>query len=471
MTQTVKHFFLFQFICLACFNGAHAQTYKSSNVNLSSNWFDPALISLTQPNDQRYSSVWGYYDGVKNREYGIIGGINGTYFIDVTNPSAPVLADYVKGRRNNCIWREYKNFGKYLYMVSDDGAPNSFQIVDMSYLPDSVSLVYDSDQLFARAHTVYVDGNNLYCGSVKTSDNKRHSMAIYDLTNPIAPQLISKLQDYYPNIDHVHDMYVRNDTIYASCGYDGLYVFKLKQDKSIEMLGSLTVYPFQGYNHSSSLTDDGKILIMTDEVPNALKVKVLDVSDLSDIKVLSTFESNAGATPHNPHVIGNKVVISYYEDGAWIFDITSPEFTSSVGYFDTYPQNGNSFTSSYQGCWGVYPYLPSGNLLASDMQNGLFILNPSVAYSGVKNIENEKQLKVFPMPFKDEFWVELPSNVSSDLEFTLTDLGGKALYKEKVTVGQNFSFKFQIKDNFAPGIYLIHLKGADFNLVGKIIRN
>ncbi|MCF6342877.1 MAG: T9SS type A sorting domain-containing protein [Bacteroidales bacterium] len=30
----------------------------------------------------------------------------------------------------------------------------------------------------------------------------------------------------------------------------------------------------------------------------------------------------------------------------------------------------------YDGCWGAYPFLPSGNILASDMQEGLYILEP-----------------------------------------------------------------------------------------------
>ena len=45
-----------------------------------------------------------------------------------------------------------------------------------------------------------------------------------------------------------------------------------------------------------------------------------------------------------------------------------------VGSYDTYPQgSGNGFN----GCWGVYPFLPSGNLVCSDIDNGLFVLTPT----------------------------------------------------------------------------------------------
>ena len=57
-----------------------------------------------------------------------------------------------------------------------------------------------------------------------------------------------------------------------------------------------------------------------------------------------------------------------------ITDISHPNNPIEVGHYDTYPQgSGNGF----YGCWGVYPYLPSGNILASDMQNGLFVLGPT----------------------------------------------------------------------------------------------
>ena len=42
-----------------------------------------------------------------------------------------------------------------------------------------------------------------------------------------------------------------------------------------------------------------------------------------------------------------------------------------VAFFDTLPAGDNAV---FDGAWSVYPYLPSGNIIASDMSNGLFIL-------------------------------------------------------------------------------------------------
>ena len=78
--------------------------------------------------------------------------------------------------------------------------------------------------------------------------------------------------------------------------------------------------------------------------------------------------------PHNTFVYGNFLVTSYYRDGVVIHDATYPSNLIEVGNYDTAPSmSGDGFN----GCWGVYPYLPSGLIIASDIEEGLFILGPT----------------------------------------------------------------------------------------------
>jgi choice-of-anchor B domain-containing protein len=42
-----------------------------------------------------------------------------------------------------------------------------------------------------------------------------------------------------------------------------------------------------------------------------------------------------------------------------------------VGFFDTYPSNNGA---NFNGAWNVYPYLPSGNIVISDINSGLFVI-------------------------------------------------------------------------------------------------
>jgi hypothetical protein len=72
------------------------------------------------------------------------------------------------------------------------------------------------------------------------------------------------------------------------------------------------------------------------------------------------------------HVRGDFLITSYYSEGVVIHDATYPYNCIKVGQYDTYPTQ----TTGFDGCWGVYPFLPSGTILAADITEGLFILGP-----------------------------------------------------------------------------------------------
>jgi choice-of-anchor B domain-containing protein len=380
-------FILFSGILFIAFK-FQAQTYAASNFTLIG-LSDPE--NTFNPDSQKYSGCWGWYQAAKNKEYAIACSHKGTYWIDISIPSTPTVSAYRAGSKSGCTWREAKSYQNYLYVISDDFGNNSFQIFDMQYLPDSVHKVYDGQNLFERGHTLAIDHDKLYIASATKAGNFS-SMQVYSLTNPISPTLIRRLEQDYPLINHVHDMYVRNDTIYASCGNQGLYIFKLTSTNTFSLLGSLTNYPFSGYNHSSALTPNGQTLVFLDEVPASLPIKVADVSNFSNIQVLATTNQFTNTTPHNPFMVDNQYCfVSSYQDGLQLFDISNPSSPSLAGYFDTHPQSGgnnNTWASSttYDGQWGAYPYFPSGNIFALDRLNGAFILNTQLYQGPLVNV-------------------------------------------------------------------------------------
>lgn len=357
-----------------------AQPYAASNLT---------LISLTDPettvnsDGQKYSGCWGWYQISKNKEYAIACSHQGTYWIDISNPSSPTVSAYQAGKKTDCTWREAKSYQNHLYVISDDFGNNSFQIFDMSYLPDSVHKVYDGTDLFERGHAAWVDQNKLYIASV-TDSIGYSSMNVYSLADPGHPVLLRKLGQDFPFITEVHDMYVRNDTVYASCGYQGLYIFKLTSGNTFSMLGSLSNYPFSGYNHSSALTPNGQTLIFTDEIPVGLPIKIADVSNLGNIQVQATINQFSQTTPHNPFIVNNQYCfVSSYQDGIQLIDISNPATPFLAGYFDTHPQSGGNNNiwlagSEYNGQWGAYPFFPSGVVFALDRLNGVFLLHTSL---------------------------------------------------------------------------------------------
>jgi choice-of-anchor B domain-containing protein len=452
--------------------------YDKQNVSLLSHWFNPAEVAEPQLGI-KYQSVWGWVDtSDNNKEYAIQGSSSGTYIIDVSTPTSPVVKDFIPGRRGNCIWREYKTYSHYLYAISDDASPNSFQIIDLSYLPDSVHVVYDDVTIFERSHTLYIDGDKLYCGSVTLpSAGGYYSMAVYSLTNPELPVLIRTLNQDDPSISFAHDMFVRNDTVYASCGNQGLFIYKLNADSTLSLINSLTSYPDQGYNHSSSLTANGQTLIFCDEVPRNLSVKLINVSDLQNISIESTFKSNEGATAHNPYIIGNnRAVIAYYQDGVQIYNIGNPALPVKTGYFDTDTTDGannnyNISGSAYRGCWGAYVHLPSGIILASDMQNGLFVLDASIAL-GINDHKTtvENKITVFPNPTENSASVSFHLIGPDMLTIEVIDVTGKKLLTKKEYTQAGSSTKMISLEGMPAGMYFLKINGKEINCSQQIIK-
>ncbi len=475
-----KHFFI---SCFSFLNLLSFAQYPSQNITLLSHW--DTTKTIAEPiYDIRYSSVWGWADTVKHREYAIIGSTDGTYFIDVTNPAQPVKRGYVPGPRDSCIWREFKTYKNYLYMSSDDATSawnkNNLQIIDMSYLPDSVHLVYNTDTLIVRSHTIFIDGDKLYGGYVHYNQSQYYAMAIYSLANPIAPTYIRSLDSDYVlsggNI--VHDMYVRNDTVYASCSYDGLHIYEFNPSSpKFTELGSLTGYePGGAYNHSSALTADGKTLIFADEEPANLKVKSVDVTNFSNLTILDKFSSTptTTATPHNPFIRKGKndrCVISYYADGVQIFDITNPSIVTRTGYFISSPGGCSACPNqNYFSCWGVYIDLPSGIILASDMQHGLFVLDASAAMNGVNEIANEISADVYPNPFTNNFQINFSLPSAEKFSYELSDLNGKIILKKEISLPSGKNSVSIDGKNLSEGEYMLTIKGEKSSLTKKLIK-
>ncbi len=431
--------------------------FTSQNISLHARWFDSTVVQ--EPTFHiKYNSVWGWKNTTQNKEYAILGSSGGTFFIDVSNPSNPVKCDFVPGRRGNCIWREYKTYSHYAYLVSDDSPPNSLQIVDLNYLPDSVHVVYDSDQLFRTSHTVFVDGSRLYCGYNRTL-NATYSMAVYDLAaNPESPVLLRTLNQDDPNINLVHDMFVRNDTVYASCGYQGLYVYKFTGTNFVS-LGSLTNYPSSGYNHSSTLFPGSTKMVFCDEVPTGLPAKVVDVANPSNIGTPITFESSPTATPHNPYMMANdKVVIAYYQDGLQIFDVSNVNAVTQTGFYDTNPNDCPTCPNpSYSGCWGAYVDLPSGIILASDMQNGLFILNADSALGILNATLETNEFAIYPNPVQDKLTFQFKEVSIKNAQIQIYNLGGKLILDQVLNAATSNEKVVLETENLNPGLYFLRV--------------
>ncbi|MCB0729037.1 MAG: choice-of-anchor B family protein [Ignavibacteriae bacterium] len=412
-----------------------------------------------------YSALWGYAapDG---REYAILGCPTGTAFIDVTDSANIHEVDYLPGLTSS--WREMKTYSHYAYIVSE--ATNSkLQIVDLQYLPDSVHLVQTWGYTgYTKTHSISQFGNYIYLNGGNASANG--GIQVLDVSDPENPVKLGAWTTLY-----VHDCRVDNDTIYAANINNGKVSIINATNKSA--LSTVTTFNnlVGAGPHNTALSQDKKRLFVTDEIGSApYLLKVWNITDRSNPVYVTSWQPTGITTAivHNIETYGNFGVIAHYTAGVRVINIADPDNPTEVAWYDTYPSNNNE---SYNGCWGVY-MLPSGKIIASDRQTGLYVLKTNFPLTGVSNEvsnivpENYTLEQNFPNPF----------NPSTNLEFGIPELGYVSLKvynasgKEVSTLVNevkqpgNYSVKFN-GANLTSGIYFYTIKAGEFSSTKKML--
>lgn len=358
-----------------------------------------------------WKDIMGWYDTAKNKEYIISANTDSVYFFEISDHQLTKCdVEWGLGSFTN---RDFEVYGHYAYFVADVWSKNKLVVYDLSYLPDSVHEVYSNDTFLSRAHTIFIDtaAKRLYASGIakRESGGNVPSMVILSLENPEEPTLLADVFEPFAKVcDYIHETFVRNDTAYCSCVEQGLTIANVKDPNNIEILSSITPpYPFNGYNHSSSIDPSGKYLVFVDEVPKSLPIKLYDITDIKHPEYLLHFDNNSKATPHNIYWKDNLLYVSYYEDGVVVFDMTNPLRPVVKAHYDTYPDTLSAeHAGDLRGCWGVYPFLPSGRIIASDRSYGLFVLEKDSLSTAQQEIEVQQNIPVYPNPFNEQLSVE-----------------------------------------------------------------
>ncbi len=339
-----------------------------------------AQLNMTYISNLSYdidvNDIWGYAapDGT---EYALVGTVDGLSIVSLADPVNPIEVDFIAGQ--NTTWRDIKTWSTFAYVTNESGG--GLAVVDLTNLPNSTTSYYWTPDVFGEGnlsacHNIFIDefgyGYLAGCnfGPQQPLINGGGNLFVDFFTDPANPVLVGKTPPRYS-----HDAYARDNILYSSDINDGFFTIYDVTDKSnpIELATQATDFNF---THNSWLSDDGNYLFTTDELANA-PIGSYDVSDLNNIKELDLFVPSEtlgeGVIPHNVHVWGDWLIISYYTDGCIIVDASRPDNLVEVGNFDTYIPESTGFF----GAWGAYPFLPSGLVLVSDIENGLYVLEPN----------------------------------------------------------------------------------------------
>lgn len=366
--------------CCAALCNSPVGEFEASNVELLS-WLPVEDFPL----DPRMGNeMWGYVSP-SGREYAIMGFTTATGFVEVTDPRNPVILNVIDGEVDTA-WRDMDVWGSYAYVVTD-GRGVGLQIVDMSDIDDGrVSLVNTTDLGvgLSTAHNVSINPDSGFMYLSLSNLNSRLGLTVVSLADPVNPIVRGFWTDSEANV-RCHDVqvvtydsgpYAGREIAFCFAENDGLKIVDVTDKDDMFSLSTLR-YPTTSYTHQGWLDESRRFLYINDEAdennhPDVTETTtyVVDVTDLRNPTLVRTLTNGLCTIDHNLMVRGGRVYEANYTSGLRVYDVSDIDTAEEVASFDTYPETNQK---GFQGAWGVFP-LPSGTVLVSDRQRGLFVL-------------------------------------------------------------------------------------------------
>ena len=373
------------------------------------------------------SSALKFADIYGDGNIAVMGSYNcrGAFIYDITNPDAPVLANWYNPGANQ-QFLEAIVIGNRGYFGSGNGG--GVHIVDLTnpYSPVLLGTVTSANaNAFNSIHEMVVFSQNgaTYLIENFNSLSTTKILKVINITNPASPVFV---RDINPTeVQWVHAMHIRGNRMFTSGwgnstnrGRTEIYDITNIGTQAPSLLGFIedpTSVTAGNAMHSSWSSEDGNYLFSARETSNGSgDVRVYNIVNPSSPLLVNSLTMNNlslnAVTPHNPVVMGNKLYVSWYQAGVQVFDITTPSAPKRLGQYDTYqpqfaPEESaknafgeepwdilcgsdslqNALPTTYDGNWAVYPFLGESKVLAGDLSNGLLVLDVSGSTSTGKN--------------------------------------------------------------------------------------
>lgn len=345
------------------------------------------------------NDCWGYVSP-SGREYALMGLRKALAVVEITTPTAPVIVGSIP--HPSSLWADVKVFGDHAFVVNENSG--GVQSIDLSNVDaGEVSLAGTFfDDSIPRSHNIAVNEDSGF-GYLLGSVTVGQGLVAVDLSDPLNLTIAGEWNTGVA----VHDAeivtydegpYAGREIAYCFAGHDGLVILDVT-DKSAMFVISSMLYPNLGFAHQGWLDRERQLVYLNDELDelNGLvattTTRVFDVSDLENPVLRNAFTNGVEAIDHNLYVRDGVIYEANYTSGLRIYDarniadaINPPE----IAFFDTSPsaaelgiehedQPPDQGSFSFSGAWSVYPFFPSGIVIVSDLENGLFILDPSEA--------------------------------------------------------------------------------------------
>jgi choice-of-anchor B domain-containing protein len=329
------------------------------------------------------NDCWGYVSP-SGREYAILGLECGFGFVEITNPSSPVILATINGPCSP--WHDVKVIGEYAYGVSEGGA--GVQVMDLRNIDSGQVTLVRNWQTNGHSNThniasnpdtgyIYLCGSNLGNGGL---------VALNTQPDPTRPALAGAWSTMYVHdaqvVSYTDGPFAGREIAFCASGFSGgltqtgLRIVDVT-DKNNMFTVSTLFYPSAGYSHQVWLTEDKQYLYLNDELDednglvNVTTTRIIDVSDIANPTFVGTYTSGRPSIDHNLYVHDGFVYQANYRSGLRVFDAAFQTNPVPVAYFDTFPGDDSA---AFNGAWSTYPFFPSGTVIISDIERGLFVV-------------------------------------------------------------------------------------------------
>ncbi len=346
----------------------------------------------------RANDNWGWTDPVTGREYALVGRNDGTSFIDISNPTNPMLVgDLPKpwGTPPSQLWRDIKTYKDHAFIVADGAGEHGMQVFDLARLrdvsPDEMPALFEPDVHYKRigsSHNIAINEETGFAytiGGGGVADSCGGGLHMIDINDPGNPEFAGCAPT-----GGTHDsqcvIYNGPDEAYQGrelCLNSNGRVFQISDvtDKDNPVSVASASSPNPAYIHQGWLTPDHRYFYQDDESDviagnvETTRTLIWDLSDVEDPVLVNEFMGSMPASAHNLYIKGDLAYQANYLYGLHILDISDPENPREVGFFDTAPYNEGP---GFGGAWSNYPYFESGTVIVTSMQEGLFVLKKRV---------------------------------------------------------------------------------------------
>jgi choice-of-anchor B domain-containing protein len=413
------------------------------------------------------NSLWTWVDPETDHEWALMGLDNGIAFVDVTNPAAPVFVGKLPQHTTPSVWRDVRVYRDHAFVVSE-AEGHGMQVFNLARLrdvsPASMPATFTADAHYdgtSNTHTMAIteeSGLAVLVGS-NTCNAGLHFVDIRDPMNPTFAGCFD--EDGYthetqcwiydgPDRDH------RGKEICLAFNEDTVTIVDAT-DRDDPVMLARGSYPTPAYTHQGWFTEDMRYILINDELdetqglaPSARTI-IMDLADLDAPEYVGAYFSPISSIDHNLYIRGDKAYLANYTAGLRILDLDgiAEGRLAEIAFFDTFPQND---ATTFAGAWNVNPFLPSGTILISDINGGLFILREGT-----------------PTLFSLSQFVVEPGEGVATLTFTPAEATGGVITVERRfadrpfetvgTIAEGGPYTFR-DEGLAPGAYTYRLRRA-----------